>query len=103
MTRTHKKNMTQNVPKSILNPRNRDWKRFAKFYYDGKQSLGAHIVSWMIFKNEGNKPPQGAWILHTCKGNPSCVNPAHLYLGDPKIAGKALRTRYILSAGNAEN
>jgi hypothetical protein len=28
--------------------------------------------------------PDGDYVLHACVGNPSCCNPAHLYLGDQK-------------------
>jgi hypothetical protein len=44
------------------------------------RDLLAHRVAWELT----NGPiPVDTWVLHNCPGgdNPSCVNPAHLYLG----------------------
>lgn len=38
----------------------------------------AHQAVFKMFKGE---VPDGKWVLHNCGGNPSCVNPDHMYAG----------------------
>ena len=42
----------------------------------------AHRVAWVLERGE---IPAGKFVLHTCE-NHACIDSAHLYLGDAKIA-----------------
>ena len=47
---------------------------------DGLKMKRAHRVAWELYRGP---IPAGAHVLHKCN-NPSCVNPAHLSIGDHK-------------------
>jgi hypothetical protein len=57
----------------------KDKKKYGRFYI-GRKSLGAHRVSYLIFKGDID---DGLCVCHTCD-IPSCVNPDHLWLGTNK-------------------
>ena len=51
-------------------------KGYGQFWF-GTKHHQSHRASWMMHRGP---IPDGMWVLHKCD-TPSCVNPAHLYLG----------------------
>lgn len=66
------------------------------FKIEGTQH-GAHRVAYTLYCGES---PGDQWVLHEC-GNPSCVNPGHLYLGgaEDNAADAARLGEYDPAAG----
>lgn len=58
----------------------RDKDGYGKLKWDGKH-YRTHRVSWEV---HFGSIPEEMWVLHSCD-NPSCCNPAHLFLGTAQI------------------
>ncbi len=67
-------------------------------FWNGKKVARAHRVSWELI----NGPiAHGLGVLHKCD-NPSCVRPAHLFLGDQieNMKDASLKGRLTIYRGN---
>ena len=70
---------------------------YGKLAY-GRRQYRAHRVSWEVHKGQ---IPDGMSVLHRCD-NPSCCNPAHLFLGthDDNMADKVTKNRQAKGSGH---
>ena len=83
---------------TLIGPERRAESGYKSFFYCGKK-LTAHVVSWMLHKNDGHPCEKGKMVLHKCARNRACVNPAHLELGDAKQNGEDMITQGSLYYG----
>jgi hypothetical protein len=65
------------------------------FWLNGKMRR-ANRVAWELAN--GRPVPEGMYVCHRCD-NPPCVNPAHLFLGEPTINARDRVTKGRSAAG----
>lgn len=63
----------------------------------------AHIFSWMIYHNNGQRLAPGQQVRHLCKKNRKCVNPRHLVEGTAKDDGMDKRVHGTSRKGENNN
>ena len=82
------------------------WTAGARHGYGDIAVRGKHIKAHRMAWEIANGPiPDGLWVLHDCPAgdNPSCCNPAHLWLGThaDNMADMAAKGRYVLPKARA--
>lgn len=73
---------------------------YGRIWNNGK-TRRAHRISWELRYGE---VPENMCVLHHCD-NPSCVNPAHLYLGtnQDNVNDKVAKSRQAVGINNGGN
>ena len=61
---------------------------YGQFRLEGKM-IGAHRMAYIL---EVGEIPEGHYVCHSCD-NPSCVNPAHLFVGEPQANADDMKAK----------
>lgn len=72
---------------------------YGGFALTRRNKIGAHRFSWKYFRGP---IPAGMCVLHKCD-NPSCVNPAHLFLGNSSDNMKDMFAKHRRTTAGSKN